>query len=178
MKRVLVALILSVVLVLMVAAPAPAAAPQVYRATLSPLNASGVGGIAIFKIQGAVLRSVVPVHGLEAGQVHMQHIHGMVDGSLATCPPPSADANGDGLISFAEGLPFYGPVLLPLRPYPTANAGGSVNTRQMFSGAQLAALMLDNVPLTNRVVVVHGMTVNGIYDPSLPVACGPIVRIR
>jgi hypothetical protein len=162
----------------MIAAPVPAAAPQIYKATLSPLNGSGVSGVAIFKWQGGVLRSVVPVHGLEAGQVHMQHIHGMVDGSLATCPPPSADTNGDGLISFAEGLPFYGPVLLPLQPYPTANPGGSVNTRQMFSGGQLAPLMLGSVSLTNRVVVVHGMTVNGAYDMTLPVACGPIVRIK
>ncbi len=178
MRRILIALIVGAVLLLALASTASAAAPQVYMAKLSPLNASGVSGIAIFKMQGAVLRSVVPVHGLEPGQVHMQHIHGMVDGSLATCPPPSADVNGDGMISFAEGLPFYGPVLLPLQPYPTANAGGSVNTRQMFSGAVLSALMLDSVPLTNRVVVVHGMTVNGTYDPTLPVACGPIVRIK
>lgn len=178
MKRVLLALVVGAFLLLATASTASAAAPQVYMADLSPLNGSGVSGIAIFKMQGAVLRSVVPVHGLEAGRVHMQHIHGMANGSLATCPPPSADVNGDGMISFAEGLPFYGPVLLPLQPYPTANPGGSVNTRQMFSGTQLSALMLGSVPLTNRVVVIHGMTVNGTYDMTLPVACGPIVRIR
>jgi hypothetical protein len=178
MKRVILVLVLGAVLLLAVAASAAAAAPQVYQARLDPLNGSGVSGIAIFTVKGGELRSVVAVHGLEPGQVHMQHIHGMADGSLATCPPAIADVNGDGLISFAEGLPFYGPVLLPLQPYPTANPGGSVNTRLTFSGNQLANLQLDTVPLTDRVVVVHGMTVNGTYDMTLPVACGPIEEVR
>lgn len=178
MKRVMLALVLGVALLLAIAGPAAAAAPQVYQARLDPLNGSGVSGIAIFTVKGDELRSVVAVHGLEPGKVHMQHIHGKADGSLATCPPPTADANGDGLISFVEGLPFYGPVLLPLQPYPTANPGGSVNTRLTFSGSQLASLQLGTVPLTNRVVVVHGMTVNGTYIPSLPVACGPIERVK
>lgn len=178
MKRAILGLVLGAILFLGVVGSASAVAPHVYKARLDPLNASGVSGIAIFTVRGDVLRSVVAVHGLEPGQVHMQHIHGIIDGSLATCPPPSADSNGDGLISFAEGLPFYGPVLLPLQPYPTANSGGAVNTRQTFTGTQLAQLQLDSVPLTNRVVVVHGMTVNGTYDMTLPVACGPIVRVK
>ena len=178
MKRAILGLILGAILFLGIVGSASAAAPQVYRARLDPLNGSGVSGTAIFTVRGDVLRAVVAVHGLEPGQVHLQHIHGMLDGSLATCPPPSADVDGDGLISFAEGLPFYGPVLLPLQPYPTANPGGAVNTRQTFTGAQLAQLKLGSVPLTNRVVVVHGMTVNGVYNMTLPVACGPIVRVK
>ena len=123
------------------------------------------------KLENGVLRVKIRARGLEPNQVHMQHIHGMANGSAAVCPPPAADVNGDSLISFPEGLPYFGPVLRGLTLqgltiYPTADSRGNVRYQATFSGAKLAALQLRDVPLENRVVVLHGMTINGAYSPS------------
>lgn len=153
---------------------------QVFKVKLHELNNSGVSGIVLLKLENGELKVMVQARGLEPNQVHMQHIHGMTNGSGAVCPPPVADVNGDGLISFAEGLPFFGPVLRALflqglTIYPTADSHGKVRYGATFSGAELAALQLGDFPLENRVVVLHGLTVNGAYSPSLPVACGEIM---
>ncbi|MCJ7795285.1 MAG: hypothetical protein MUQ56_00695 [Thermoleophilia bacterium] len=154
---------------------------QVFKVKLHELNNSGVTGIVLLKLENGELKVMVQARGLEPNQVHMQHIHGMTNGSGAVCPPPAADNNPrDGIISFAEGLPFFGPVLRALflqglTIYPTADSHGKVRYRATFSGAELAALQLGDFPLENRVVVLHGLTVNGAYSPSLPVACGEIM---
>jgi len=153
---------------------------QEFLVKLHELNDSGVSGTVHLKLEDGVLRVKIRARGLEPYQVHMQHIHGMTNGSGAVCPPPAADLNGDGLISFTEGLPFFGPVLRGLTLqgltiYPTADSRGDVRYRATFSGAELAALQLGDFPLENRVVVLHGMTINGAYSPSLPVACGEIM---
>ena len=153
---------------------------QEFMVKLHELNDSSVSGTVHFKLKDGVLRVKIRARGLEPNQVHMQHIHGMANGSLAVCPPPEADLNGDGLISFAEGLPFFGPVLRGLTLqgltiYPTADSRGDVRYLATFSGAELDGLQLMNVPLENRVVVLHGLTVNGAYSPSLPVTCGGIM---
>jgi len=153
---------------------------QEFKVKLHELNDSGVWGIVRLRLEDGVLRVKIRARGLEPNQVHMQHIHGMTNGSGAVCPPPAADVDHDGLISFAEGLPFFGPVLRALflqglTIYPTADSHGKVRYRATFSGAELAALQLGDFPLENRVVVLHGLTVNGAYSPSLPVACGEIM---
>jgi len=153
---------------------------QVFKVKLHELNNSGVSGIVLLKLENGGLKVTVQARGLEPNQVHMQHIHGMTNGSGAVCPPPAADVNGDGIISFAEGLPFFGPVLRGLTLqgltiYPTADRHGRVLYRATFSGTELAQLELTKFPLENRVVVLHGMTINGAYVPSLPVACGEIM---
>src|SRR5690606_41765271 len=61
-----------------------------------------------------ILKATVLAAGVTPNQPHPQHIHGQDDGSNSTCPPSSADTNGDGFISLAEGLPYYGGVKLPL----------------------------------------------------------------
>jgi hypothetical protein len=108
----------------------------------------------------------------------MQHIHGLTGNTNATCPPrrsaddikndPPEAAHPDQVISFAEGLPFYGPVLLALEPYPTASANGNVSYHRSFTVSG------DLTDLRDEVVVLHGMSLRGVYVPSLPVACGEI----
>ena len=143
-----------------------------YSVILRALNGSGVTGVATMDLDGSALTVTVVASGLEANQTHMQHIHA-IDHGNSTCPPPSADANGDGIVSFAEGLPFYGPVRLPLTvsgtTYPFIGPSGSVSYSRTF-----AIDAHDFLALQTKVVVLHGLTVNGAYDPSTPIACGQI----
>ncbi|PWG74746.1 hypothetical protein DF186_16280, partial [Enterococcus hirae] len=45
---------------------------------------------------------------------HAQHIHGEL-GAANTCPDPdTADSAGDGVVTTAEGLPFYGGIQVSL----------------------------------------------------------------
>lgn len=170
--------VLAMALLAVVAMPVSTkpATQHVYVAQLDPLNNSGVHGTAFFVLQGRVLWSFTTASGLTLDQVHMQHIHGFASGANATCPPLSADTDDDGIISLVEGLPFYGPVLVPLTPYPTASSAGMFVYAHVFRGMQLKPLRLGSVGLTHRVVVVHGMMVNGTYDMTVPVACGEIQR--
>jgi hypothetical protein len=141
---------------------------KTYIADLMSLNGSDVMGKATITLEGNMLTVHIMASGLEPDMVHPQHIHGFMDKNKnAVCPPMSADMNGDNLVDLLEGLPFYGPVLLPLEPFPTA-PDGTIDYMQTFP---VTAAML---PLQNNVIVLHGMTVNGEYIATLPVACGPI----
>jgi len=145
---------------------------------LAELNRSDVDAKAVLVLRGNTLDVTIVARGLEPGQVHMQHIHGLAGDTNATCPPrrsaddipndPPQAAHPDQVLSFAEGLPFYGPVLLALEPYPTASAHGNVSYHRSFTVSG------DLTDLRDEVVVLHGMSLGGVYVPSLPVACGEI----
>jgi hypothetical protein len=140
-----------------------------YHADLGALNNSGVTGTADLTLDGNQLTVRIHATGLEPGEVHAQHIHGDSEHkSNATCPPPSADQDGDGVIDFQEGLPFHGPVLLALEPFSSA-PGGVIDFEETYTvdPRQLG-------PLQNRTIVMHGLTVGGTYVPSLPIACAQI----
>ena len=151
------------------AAPARTAggnAAVVSHGTLMQLNDSGVQGTVTLVERNGQIRANLRASGLEPMQVHHQHIHGFGDGTQATCPDMSL-AGDDGVLSFADGLPAYGPVVVTLghdmvdalqysRTFTQTDAGNPVST--MGS-------------LDQYVVVVHGLTVAGAFDPTLPVAC-------
>jgi hypothetical protein len=140
-----------------------------YTAPLSSLNDSGVSGVAHLTLDGDQLTVSIQADGFEANRVHPQHIHGFTENKAnATCPTEEADANGDGVIDLGEGLPDYGPVLLSLQEFPTAPTG-SVDFEATYT-----VDARDLGPLQNRAIVLHGLTVNGEYVPSLPIACGQI----
>ncbi len=160
---------------------------KTYTADLMSLNNSGVMGTATLTLDGNMLTVHIAATGLEPNMVHPQHIHGFIDSNKnAKCPPMSADTNGDGFIDLTEGAPFYGPVLLsleltpPMAPldFPIADADGTINYTQTFE------VSADLLPLQNNVIVLHGLTVEGLivdgeptdemYVATLPVACGAI----
>ncbi|MBC5992490.1 hypothetical protein [Pontibacter cellulosilyticus] len=141
---------------------------KTYTADIMALNGSGVMGTATLTLEGDMVTVHIMASGLEPNQLHPQHIHGFMDSNKnAVCPPPSADTDGDGLIELGEGAPFYGPILQPLTPFPTA-PNGTINYTRTFE------VTADMLPLQNNVIVLHGMTVNGQYWATLPVACGEI----
>ena len=131
-----------------------------YEANLHPLNAAaqqgqdpdaadGARGVArgkaTFSIRNGEVVAMVSAEGLEPGMIHPQHIH-----SAAACPPASADVNNDGYVDVIEGVPFYGPILIPLDSDLGSQATGSFPTatgiRGIFEYAastQLATLLAD-----------------------------------
>jgi hypothetical protein len=142
---------------------------KMYTVQLMELNGSGVSGMAHIKLMGNEIEVSLQATGLTPEMEHMQHIHGFKETNKnAVCPPMSADTNNDGLISLVEGIPFYGPVLVALDPYPTADGTGMIDFMDTYTIARAVR------PLQNNVIVVHGMYVDGIYDPTIPVACGQI----
>jgi hypothetical protein len=151
-------------------APTPTLPTSRYIATLSALNASGVTGTVELALSDDYMDVTISLAGLTPNQAHMQHIHG-AHGTLATCPTP-ASANADGIITLAAGTPAYGPVALPFEPTPTADASGKI------TWSRTLRLIPDDIynikTLTEHVVLIHGMPYKGVYDQTLPVACGPI----
>jgi hypothetical protein len=150
--------------------------PTTFVANLSSLNGSGVTATAWLTLDGNQVHVTMVERGLEAGP-HPQHIHGKTSADIRNgtdassntvvgkCPAPSRDTDGDGLISFAEGLPDYGPVMVKFGA-PAANADGTFTLEGDFA--------TPTTDLGIRTVVIHGMTVNGTYVAGQPVACGQV----
>lgn len=145
-----------------------AGADRVFFADLNELNNSEGGALLLLK--GNRLTVITAARGVEAGQIHPQHIHGFVDGTNATVPTLAQDDDRDGFIELAEGLDTYGPVLLNLTSPPGSGAAGFPNptgTSFLFSqtydlndprNGEFARL-LDDVSLNRREIVLHGKTV-------------------
>lgn len=141
-------------------APPSGNGAQHFTTTLISLNDSGVSGSGTLLVTGGDNLTVnLSLAGLEPGQPHYVAISGLPSGN-ATCPTSSADANHDGVVSVGEAQPSAGNVLA------TLSAGQQAGEQLTMSSSWL--------PLPSRTIIVLGETVNGIYDASLPVACGQI----
>lgn len=144
-----------------------------HPASLTELNDSGVTGHVNVLHKHGQVRVNLTGHGLEAGQVHAQHIHGFVDSDQeARCPTPDLDQDGDGLISFSEGLPAYGPVVITLGADHTP--GQALSYSRTFTETDGGDPVAGLGSLADYVIIVHGRTVEGTYDASLPVACAEL----
>lgn len=165
---------------------AEAAKAKMYTVDFTALNGSGVSGSAELTLMGDQLTVKVFATGLEPNMVHPQHIHGFTGNKRnSMCPTPAADTNDDGLVDLVEGLPSYGGVLLelyvPIDEFPVADANGVLTYERTFNLGETEfeeegelISQSDLSPLQNRTIVLHGMTVNGEYVATLPVACGQI----
>ena len=188
-----------------------------YVAELHPLNAGvqnrldpdrktprGVArGKAYFRVINGTLTAVVDMAGTEPAEgpfpdgIHPQHIH-----AADQCPSAAADVNGDGIVDVIEGLPFYGPILVPLdgdisnttSEIPTFPFGmGDRGTYHYEASTLLQRLeqaLGEPLNLPARHVVVHGVDLSTPLPMSvqslpglpaqitLPVACGEIREAR
>jgi Ca2+-binding RTX toxin-like protein len=151
-------------------------ADRLYTTTFTTLNGSGVTGSALLAVDDDKLTVLIAASGLEAGQPHPQHIHGFLTGQDAQTPTIADDADGDGYVELAEGVPDYGPVLLSLTSpagaglegFPTApggqvfftehyHIGGSNPHGEAHHGNMDLGLPSEDFDL--REIVLHGMTV-------------------
>lgn len=168
-----------------------------YQVELGALNDSGVTGTGMVTMAGDQATVTIEASGLLAGSPHAQHFHIGADG---VCPPASADTDGDGIVSTAEGQPFYGMIGasltttgdtspdsgLAVERFPTAE-GGSYTYERTFS---VSEDVQSSFAEGTAVLVVHGIDPDGSgaydgdavssLDPSLPLeatapaACGVI----
>ncbi len=145
-----------------------------YVVTLAALNDSGVTGSVTLTRKGDILSVTVKLAGATPNQQHMQHIHGS-HATTATCPT-AAVASPDGVITLAAGTPYYGPVALPLEPTPTADSSGSISWTDMYAISTTDDYTM--APLTQHVVLIHGMMYKGAYDQIMPAACGTIQEVK
>ncbi|HEB60714.1 MAG TPA: hypothetical protein ENJ06_02715 [Phycisphaeraceae bacterium] len=145
---------------------------QELKTYLNTLNNSGVHGVATVTLKGDTLAVTIHATGVEAGKPHPQHIHGATDGTPASCPDLTADTDGDNLVSVGEGMPSYGPIILPMTPFQTAE-DGTIDYHQKFKLGKDVALTADVLgPLHHRTIVLHGLSISGEYVPTMPIACG------
>jgi hypothetical protein len=154
------------------------------RVEFTALNGSGISGFAELAREDDRLTIRIEADGLEPNQVHIQHIHGRLseDGVPLESNTPSRalDADGDGFVELAEGLPAYGPILLNattppdagLEGFPTA-PDGRIRYEQTFdlaAGEGLAeGITADQLfPLGLREMVIHGLSVDGSVGAGTP----------
>lgn len=159
---------------LVAGAALPAAAATFgYTSTLTPVGANNATASAQATITYDDLTMMLMVDitatGLDDG-AHPQHIHGLVGPNADSVAPTAADdADGDGFVELIEGVPSYGPVVLPLTmadgSFPVSAGGGYVFSESYdlsdgavfgegFGVADLAPEMLQL-----REIVIHGQTV-------------------
>lgn len=177
-----------------------------YVANLTPLNNSGVYATFNLILDSSANTLTVTEHatGLEPNQLHVQHIHGQLGAAAPNTHVATSanDTNHDGYVDLAEGQTSYGPILLDLSSppggatsaFPTA-PNGTINLKQTYNLSDPSIFNTgfsasDLFPLTEREIVIHGMTVGPNYrftgaggDPldgtthyvaTLPVADGMI----
>ena len=134
---------------------------RTYQANFNELNNSGASANATLVAAkfGNFVRVNLQARGLLDGATHLQHIHGSIEEDNV-CPPASADVNGDGFIDLAEGVPFYGGILVTLG---TDDAGAFSYSRSfdtLDDGSEIESIY----PLGNQHIVIHGVDVNGDGD--------------
>lgn len=138
-----------------------------YQTDLGALNGSGASGTAMITVTGDQAKVTMSVKGLAETfngnpYPHVQHIH---IGGQGTCPAPSADKNGDGIVDTVEGQPAYGMIGTTLSSsgdtskaaatdLKVAGMGGSYDYNRTFTlNADTAAA----IKAGNAQIVVHGL---------------------
>ena len=169
----------------------PAHADDAVHVQLDALNNSGASGTATLAVtSGGDLKVEIDAKGLVPKAPHAQHIHGATDGHDFMCPSPSADKDGDGIVSTSEGLPAYGDIFISLTTkgdttknsglavdrMPTADADGTLTYARTIPAVDLPAGTAEH--LHDLHVVQHGIDTNGNgtydgarksdLDPKLP----------
>ncbi|MDH5228566.1 MAG: hypothetical protein OEZ58_08055 [Gammaproteobacteria bacterium] len=142
-----------------------------YKAHLMPINNSNVHANVEVEVENRKLEIEIKARGLESGKPHPQHIHGFSGMDRdSKCPDLSSDVDGDGIITITEAGSVFGPIILPLVPFNLVDVNSDLDYEAKFT------VDLSSMPeLEKLTVVLHGMSVNGEYIPSLPVACGELI---
>ncbi|QNE15629.1 CHRD domain-containing protein [Pseudarthrobacter sp. NBSH8] len=156
------------------------AADQSYQSTLGQINGSTGSGTVTVDVTGNQAHVVLNVSGLastfmDAPYPHVQHIHG---GAQGTCPAPSADKDGDQVISTTEGAPFYGGIVTTLSTSGDTSPAAGLDLKVAGQGASYTVDRTFEVNAETKaalaagtaVVVVHGL------DPATLSAAGQAAK--
>ncbi len=168
-----------------------------YGAKFSPLNSRKTGnfkGHAVLWTRGIQFYIRVILTESQPRVRHIQSIH-----KGGRCPESSDDANGDGILDYAEVMQSAGPMLVPLDRslrtqghgndwYPTTDGEGTMNySRSVAVFKMLEDLRRpDPIPedllgklnadetldLDQRTIIIYGSST----DPLLPIACAEIYQ--
>lgn len=169
-----------------------------YASLITPVNNSGVLGLARVGLEGNVLTLDLAASGLTPGGDHPLHIHGFLDDRPSALANYKYDTNGNGLVETPEGETAFGPVLAGLTTvgdagyfleywqnvFPVADAAGNLSfsasyTLDSSNPSEAAILERLTARLEERVFEVHGLQFlpgpdgdPGGYDPTMPVSEG------
>ena len=151
-----------------------------YEANLGAINGSNATGSVWISLHGDQATVTENVSGLAATfdgapYPHVQHIH--IEGA-GVCPDPSADTNGDGVISTTEGGPSYGMIDTTLSTsgdtsdkagldLAVGGMGASYKYERTFT---MNAATIASLKAGKSVVVVHGL------DPATLSAAGQAAK--
>lgn len=130
-------------------------ADQTYQINLEPLNKSGSQGTALLSLDGTKLTVKIEAKGLVPGQPHAQHIHGSTDGHDFHCPDASADKNGDGIVTTAEGLPAYGDINISLTTKGDTSKKSGLDVKRMPAAKEDGTLSYSRTITVSKDVADH-----------------------
>lgn len=144
-----------------------------YTGTLSELNGSGGSGEVTVTVSddGDSFDVDMAASGLNLDGPHAMHIHGIVEGdevSASACPTMEADADGDGVIDVAEGVPFYGGIQVSLTTEGDTSPDSALAVERYPAGTTFD-YSRDGITIPDPIkpnidklhVVVHGLDENG-----------------
>lgn len=146
-------------------------ARQLYTAELRGTGDTGGEGRArlVLDSEGGTLTVTIRASGLEPGECHPQAIHAI--GSTDRSRPHEQPKDSGGV---ADLLFEFGPILLLLSPFPEADQQGRVHEKYVISLADQPDAVRALEPARKRMVVLYGKTVEGLYEPAMPVAWGQL----
>lgn len=144
-----------------------------YEGTLSEMNGSGGSGNVTVTVadDGETVGVALSASGLNLDGPHAMHIHGILEGDeiqASACPTMEADADGDGVIDTAEGIPMYGGIQVSLTTEGDTSPDSALAVERFPTGTQFdynrtgIAIPEPVKPNIDKVhVVVHGLDENG-----------------
>jgi hypothetical protein len=192
-----------------IAVPAMAAHLSYSEVAFSALNGQPIDASADLTYDANEQRLDVSIRGsgFTPSIFHLAHIHGFPEGPASRSPIPAngfdpndgsgfdpavATSNdGDGFTELAEGVPFYGPILLSFADEGElgilADADGKIDFAQSYDlsenvgGDMRAAIVNGDFGINDREIVIHGIEttagridqigegLGGGVDPSITV---------
>lgn len=166
---------------------------EVYRAQISSLNEDvnkgrNVSGNVTLEIQGDELQIMVEASGLEPNMQHLQHLHGIKEGTETTCPDSAADKNDDGVVDITEAtksagitmIPFHGdPVNMTIKThsYPESDVDGNLTYRQTVDLDSLRTAFKNKFGWEELDFSRFTYMIHGVEEGSLPETAGSVMDV-
>lgn len=146
-------------------------ARQLYTAEIRRHGDAEVQAVArlLLDAEEDTLRVTIRARGLEPGECHPQAVHAVSD--ALPSHPDDRDGSTGGV---ADRLFEFGPILLLLSPFPDADERGQIACEYLISLREQPEAIRALEPAQERMVVLYGRTVEGLYEPAMPVAWGQL----